>query len=131
MRKKLGFMGTNTKYCHMIRDANKLTRVLFCEDMLANGTTFTDCVFTDKCTIQADCSTRKRFVLKNDFYSRLRTRAKHPAKVHIWAGISMRRPTNIVIISGSTRIDSELYCKFIERAYLSFVENTNNGRKER
>ncbi|KAK6758835.1 hypothetical protein RB195_016207 [Necator americanus] len=52
IRAKLGYENKTTKYCHTIRDVNKEKRVLFCEEMLHAGTTFSDCVFTDECTIQ-------------------------------------------------------------------------------
>ncbi|WKY07522.1 hypothetical protein Q1695_007187 [Nippostrongylus brasiliensis] len=47
----------------------------------------------------------------------MRSRAKHPAKVHIWGGISCRGATDLIILPGTTRIDTTLYYKMIERAY--------------
>ncbi|KAK6027231.1 hypothetical protein OSTOST_06741 [Ostertagia ostertagi] len=55
LRQKLGFKKTTTKYCHTIRDANKLARLDFCREMLEGGVGFSDCVFTDECTVQSYC----------------------------------------------------------------------------
>ncbi|KAK5975268.1 Transposable element Tcb2 transposase [Trichostrongylus colubriformis] len=111
----------------MIRDVNKLARVDFCSEMLAANVGFSDCVFTDECTVQIDCSTKFCFVKKGDQYSRMRNRAKHPAKVHIWGGISVRGATRLAILPGNCRIDSELYCRIIERCYIPFKSKVYNG----
>ncbi|KAK6017633.1 hypothetical protein OSTOST_16841 [Ostertagia ostertagi] len=108
LRQKLGFKKTTTKYCHTIRDANKLARLDFCREMLEGGVGFSDCVFTDECTVQIDCSTKFCYVKQGDQYSRMRNRAKHPAKVHIWGGISARGTTRFAILPGNCRIDSNL-----------------------
>ncbi|KAK6035767.1 hypothetical protein COOONC_26728, partial [Cooperia oncophora] len=55
LRRRLGFKKTTTKYCHTIRDTNKLARLDFCSEMLAAGVMFSDCVFTDECTVQRYC----------------------------------------------------------------------------
>ncbi|KAK6030336.1 hypothetical protein OSTOST_03537, partial [Ostertagia ostertagi] len=58
--------------------------------MIRKGATFSSYVFTDECTVQIDCSTRFCYVKPGDQFSSFRNRAKHPAKVHIWGGISSR-----------------------------------------
>ncbi|VDO61259.1 unnamed protein product [Haemonchus placei] len=57
----------------------------------------------------------------------MRSRAKHPAKVHIWGGISVRGTTQFAILPGTSRIDSELYCRILERCYLPFKSSVYNG----
>ncbi|KAK6037493.1 hypothetical protein COOONC_25003 [Cooperia oncophora] len=127
LRRRLGYKKTTTKYCHTIRDTNKVARLDFCSEMLAAGVVFSDCVFTDECTVQIDCSTKFCFVKQGDQYSRMRSRAKHPAKVHIWGGISVRGTTQFAILPGNCRIDSELYCRILERCYLPFQSKVYNG----
>ncbi|PIO62914.1 hypothetical protein TELCIR_15508 [Teladorsagia circumcincta] len=58
---------------------------------------------------------------------RFRNRAKHPAKVHIWGGISFRGTTPLAILSGDSRIDSKVYCEIIRKCYLPFKQETYNG----
>ncbi|KAK6035912.1 hypothetical protein COOONC_26583 [Cooperia oncophora] len=91
--------------------------------MLAVGACFTDCVFTDECTVQ----TKFRCIKQGDQYSRMRNRAKHPAKVHIWGGISVRGTTQFAILPGNCRIDSELYCRILERFYLPSKSKLYSG----
>uniref|UniRef100_A0A183FB59 HTH_Tnp_Tc3_2 domain-containing protein n=1 Tax=Heligmosomoides polygyrus TaxID=6339 RepID=A0A183FB59_HELPZ len=79
MRHKLGFKRTTTKYCHTIRDQNQAARVDFCSEEIEEGRTYSNCVFTDECTVQIGCSTRFCFVKEGDQFSRLGHRAKHPA----------------------------------------------------
>ncbi|KAK6054239.1 hypothetical protein COOONC_08257 [Cooperia oncophora] len=97
LRDKLGFRRTTTKYCHMIRDANKEKRFAFCTRMIENNEDFSQCIFTDESTIQIDCSVKHCYVKEGDYFSRLRLRAKHPAKLHLWGGISMRGATELAI----------------------------------
>jgi len=46
-------------------------------------------------------------------------RPKHPIKVHVWAGISLKGPTKIVIFEGI--MDAELFVEIIETALLPFI----------
>ena len=49
-------------------------------------------------------------------------RAKHPVKVHVWAGISLKGRTGICILDGI--MDAELYVQILEEALLPFVQET-------
>ncbi|EPB65762.1 hypothetical protein ANCCEY_15169 [Ancylostoma ceylanicum] len=51
-RCNIGFKRTTTKYCHTIREQNKVARVVFAQDMIARNESFYDCIFTDECTVQ-------------------------------------------------------------------------------
>ena len=46
-------------------------------------------------------------------------RAKHPVKVHVWAGISKRGKTGICIFEGI--MDATLYTEVLEKTFLSTV----------
>ncbi|RCN48250.1 hypothetical protein ANCCAN_05665 [Ancylostoma caninum] len=111
----------------MIRDVNKIARMDFCTQMLEDLTVFSDCVFTDESTVQIDCSTKFCFVKKGDHFARMRSRAKHPSKLHIWGGISTRGATQLAILPGSCRINSEVYCRILERCYIPFARKAHNG----
>ncbi|KIH50959.1 hypothetical protein ANCDUO_18959 [Ancylostoma duodenale] len=127
IRNQLGFKRKATKYCQLIRDVNKERRLQFCLDMEASNETFNDCVFTDESTIQADCSVKYCYTRDGDYSSRMRKRAKHPAKLHLWGGISARGATQLAIFPGSVRLDSKKYCQILERLYLPFNRNTYHG----
>ncbi|KAK6021657.1 hypothetical protein OSTOST_12665 [Ostertagia ostertagi] len=116
IRNHLGFKKATTKYCHAIRDENKFARANFFMEMLEAGTTFSSWVFTDECTVQVDCSTRFCFVKSGDQISRLRHRAKHPAKVPYLGWDFYAGATKLAILPGDRKIDSELYCRILESA---------------
>lgn len=46
-------------------------------------------------------------------------RPKHPTKVHVWAGISLRGPTDICIFEGT--MDANMYIQILERTLLPFI----------
>ncbi|WKY15642.1 hypothetical protein Q1695_000824 [Nippostrongylus brasiliensis] len=127
VREKLGFKRRTVKYCQMIRDVNKLKRVEFCTAMLNGNETFSDCVFTDECTIQVEGNVRRCFTQDGDQERRLRSRPKHPAKIHVWGGISARGTTDLVLFAGGLRMDSKMYCGILERSYLKFVKKQYHG----
>ncbi|PIO59665.1 hypothetical protein TELCIR_18868 [Teladorsagia circumcincta] len=127
LREKLGYRKAPTKYCHIIRDTNKEKRLQFCTRMIENHEDFSQCIFTDETTVQVGCATKHCFVKQNDYFARLRSRAKHPAKIHLWGGISMRGPTELAMFAGEIRMDSQKYCEIIERCYMPFATTIYNG----
>ena len=48
-------------------------------------------------------------------------RAKHPVKVHVWAGISVKGSTEICIFTGI--MNAQLYTKILERTLLRFLHD--------
>lgn len=59
---------------------------------------FEDVVWTDECTLQLE-SHRSICFRKKDQPIRYRMRPKHPPKVNVWAGISCRGATQVVIFT--------------------------------
>ena len=56
------------------------------------------------------------------FYFDPSDRAKHPAKVHVWAGISKRGPTSICIFEG--KMNAPLYIEILEKTLLPFLRDS-------
>ncbi len=129
LRKSLGWTYANIKYCQMIRLANRPKRVEFCEEMLCSGEKFENVLFTDECTVQLERHKRKAFVKNGHKHMVLRSKAKHPVKVHIWAGISWQGATKIVIFNGKCRMNSELFCRVIKEVYVPFAKKTYDAIK--
>ncbi|KIH69536.1 hypothetical protein ANCDUO_00120 [Ancylostoma duodenale] len=125
LRQQLGYRRTTTKYCHTIRDVNKVARMDFCTQMLQDLTISTS--FANNSTNLVDCSTRFCFAKKRNPFSRMRSRAKHPGKGPIWGGISSRGATQLAILPGSCRINSEVYCRILEKCYKPFAGSAHNG----
>ena len=52
-------------------------------------------------------------------------RPKHPVKIHVWAGISMRGPTRLMLFDGI--MDAELYVRILEVALLPSAQQLYHG----
>ena len=52
---------------------------------------------------------------------RYKPRPKHPIKVHVWAGISMRSTTSICISEG--RMNTPLFVSILEQALIPFMRD--------
>ena len=72
---------------------------MWCREQLRAKEKFEDVIFTDECTVQLENHNRLCFRQLGQ-PRRLKQRAKHPIKVHIWGGISARGATNIIIFTG-------------------------------
>ena len=76
---------------------------------------------------KAECSVHMEKHAKLCFRRRweqpkLKGQAKHPFKVHIWAGISKRGPTRVLIFSGN--MDATFYVnEILEKTLLPFLES--------
>ena len=80
---------------------------------------FRDVIWTDETTVQLE--SHKRFCCrKKGQRPKLKPRAKHPIKLHVWAGISQRGRTEICVFEG--KMDATLYVKILEACLLPFVE---------
>ena len=45
-RRKLGWLSTGTKYCQLVREANREKRLRFCQDLQSTNEKFQDVIFT-------------------------------------------------------------------------------------
>ena len=57
---------------------------------------FENVIFTDECTIQLETHS----CMFSKVTARKEPRPKHPTKLHVWGGISLRGETNIIMFSG-------------------------------
>ena len=55
------------------------------------------------------------------FIRQLKPRAKHPVKVHVWAGIAWNGPTDICIFEG--RMNASLYVEILRKTLLPTVRS--------
>lgn len=117
-RKELGWVCTRPHYCQLIREANKEKRRRWCKIQLDNKERFENVVFTDECTVQLDHHGRLCF-RKQKQPRALKQRPKHPAKVHIWGGISMRGATRLVMFTGT--MNAVKYGQILETGLVPFI----------
>ena len=122
-RDTLGWTFRGSAYCQLIRDANKLKRLEWARNNLHNE--FNNVIWTDEASVQLE--THRRFSYrKAGEPPTLKPRAKHPVKVHVWAGISKRGATKICIFSGI--MDAAFYTEILSECLLPFLnEKFPNG----
>lgn len=65
-------------------------------------------IFSDKCSVHMDSHAKLSF-RQHWEPPQVKGRAKHPYKVHIWAGIFKRGATNLLIFTGN--MDTAFYCR--------------------
>ena len=114
-RRQLGFEVGLPKFVHHIREANKLKRKEFCQQLIESSDTFDDVIFTDESSFQLGCNRQLAVtkVIRNEqgkIIAKDRpkiTRVKHPVKVHVWGGISRRGATMLRVFCGI--MDAEFY----------------------
>ena len=117
-RREIGWVCTRPHYCQLIRENNKVKRKEWCQKQIDNRENFENVIFTDECTVQLDHHGRLSF-RKEKEQRMLKQRPKHPAKIHIWGGISIRGPTRIIMFTG--KMDAIRYGKIIEAGLVPFV----------
>ena len=119
-RQDLGWTFTTTSYCQAIREANKswTKRLEWCQQRLLDNEQFSDVIFTDESSIQLESHRRKSF-RKRSAPRKLKYRHKHPLKVHVWAGISKRGATSIVIFTGI--LTATRYAEILSASLIPFI----------
>ena len=119
-RKDLGWTATRPKYCQLVREVNRQKRLAWSRQMLEDKEDFSDVIWSDECTVQLDNHGRLCF-RKAKQPRKLKGRAKHPIKVHIWGGISRRGATQIVVFTGV--MTAIRYCTILEAGLLPFIKS--------
>ena len=82
---------------------------------------FENVIWTDETTVQLE-SHRRHSCRKKGEQPALKPRAKHPIKLHVWAGISRRGPTPIVIFDST--MNAELYVSILRSGLIPFIRST-------
>lgn len=121
-RHTLGWTFRGSAYCQLIWEVNKQKRLEWAQLHLHDN--FHDVVWTDETTVQLQ--SHKRFCCrKTSEPPHLKPRAKHPVKVHVWAGISWNRPTDICIFEG--RMNASLYVQILQNSLLPSLQRDHPG----
>ncbi len=116
-RRQLGWTFRGSAYCQLIREANKQKRLEWARVHLHND--FSDVIWTDETSVQLE--SHKRFCCRKVGQPpRPKPRAKHPVKVHVWAGIGWHGATDICIFDGI--MNAELYTQILQSALLPTLQ---------
>ena len=117
-RKKLGWVCTRPHYCQLIRELNKLKRLVWCKEQLRVKEDFSNVLFSDECTIQLEHHGRLCFRKKRQ-PRKLKPRPKHPAKLHIWGAISSRGAASVVMFTGI--MDAIRFSEILDASLVPFI----------
>ena len=121
VRNELGWTFTTSRYCQAIQNANKAKRVIWVNKCLEDEECFENVIFTDECTVQLECHRRKSFRKKNA-PRKLKYKHKHPPKIHVWAGISKRGDTRLVMFQGI--LTATRYGDILSASLIPFIQET-------
>ena len=116
-RHQLGWIYRGSAYCQLIRQANKQKQLDWARTYLHDS--FDDVIWSDETTVQLE--SHQRFSYRKEREKPCpKPRAKHPVKVHAWAGISKKGATAVCIFEGI--MDAPLYCEILEQTLLPFIQ---------
>lgn len=77
------------------------------ENCMQENEQFNNVIFTDECSVLLENHSKLSFHRKWE-QPKLKGKPKHPVKVHVWAGISKKGPTQITIFEGN--MDAQFFC---------------------
>jgi len=114
-----GWVSSLPHYCQMIREVNKQKRYLWCQQQLANSEDFSDVIWSDECSVVIE---RKRKTCRRVGQPRkLKPKPKHPLKVHIWGGISMKGATRLVMFKDT--LTATRFSKVLKKGLIPFIRS--------
>ena len=91
--------------------------------MISNHLELSDVIWTDECSVQLE-SHQKILYHKRGEPSKMVSRPKHPPKVHVWAGMSAKGATAVVILTGT--LTATRYTNILDAALLAFIYVTHH-----
>jgi transposase len=119
-RRALGWVKTGPRYAQLVRFANRTKRVQFADHVLWARDDFANVIFSDECTVMMEAHAKLCFrKISSLDPPKLKPTAKHPSKVHIWAGISKRGKTAMVIFDGIML--SDFYITILKIGLMPFI----------
>ena len=98
--------------------------MIWCQEQLRRKEEFKDVIFTDESTIQLE--QHSRICFRKRLQPRLlKQRAKHPIKIHIWGGISVKGATKVVMFTGT--MNAERLGIILEAGLLPYIADKFSG----
>lgn len=116
IRRSLGWSLRGTRYCQLIRDANKPKRVEWVNQNINDD--FNDVIWSDETSVAMEQFKRRCF-RKKGCKPKTKPKPKHPLKLHVWAGISRKGPTKVCIFNGT--MDANLYIEILQNTLVPFI----------
>jgi hypothetical protein len=124
--KEAGFTNDRPRYANMVKNQNKPPRVDFCRMLIENNDTMDDIIFTDESSVQLHNNKTTAYHPRGTKNSII-PKPKHPLKIHVWAGISRRGPTPILLFDGI--LESTFFTdQILRKTLLPFIRRTYPDR---
>ena len=101
---KAGYVNSKPRYCQLIRHVNMEKRVEFCRSLIESNDRLENIIFSDECSVQLH-NNRTTSYRQNGTLTPHIGKPKHPLKLHVWAGISRKGTTSLLIFDGIMRSD--------------------------
>ena len=121
LRQKLGWVCTKTKYCQLMREPNQVKRLEFSRKRLEENEQFNGVIFTDECSVMLENHSKITFHREWE-QPKLKGKPKHPHEVHVWAVISKRGPTKLLIFEGT--MDAKFFVsEILTNGLLPFIKS--------
>ena len=118
-----GYTNSKPRYAQMVREPNKVKRVNFCKDLLEANENFKDVIFSDESTIQLHTNKSTSYHVRGAAPQSI-PKPKHPLKVHVWAAISRKGASRILVFDGimestffTTSILQDTLLDFVNRKF--------------
>jgi hypothetical protein len=105
---------TKPRHCQMVRGVNKVKRIQFCQEQITDNDGLENAIFSDECNVQLHQHKTTSYILKTA------APPTFPLKIHVWAGISKRGPTNIILFD-STMCRFFFTCEILGNALLPLI----------
>lgn len=119
LRKKLGWLADKTRYCQLVREANREKRFHFATNCISTGDQFDNVIWSDECNVQLDWNGTLTFHRWWEPCPQ-KGKPKHPFKVCVWASISKRGASPILTFTGI--MESTFYCsEIIKETLVPFI----------
>ena len=94
--------------------------MLWCQHQLQQREDFQNVIFADESSVQLETHAKLCF-RKRKTPRKLKPRAKHPVKIHVWGGISHCGATKIIMFSGI--MNAERLGRILEVGLLPFIRD--------
>ena len=120
-RLNLGWTKTSPLYCQLIRNVNMEKRLEWTKDQVDKKEQFDNVIFSDESSVKIERHSRHCYHKKGQ-PRKLKPKPTHPLKVHVWAGISKRGATKVVIFDG--KLIATKYTKILEHSLLPFIKTS-------
>ena len=114
VREQVGYEPRIARAGFLVSPANEKKRLAYCEQLLASNETFTNWVFSDESRVQLGGNGKVVWVKSDDPTAHIIPRPQSPLGLMVWGGISMRGPTDLIIIRKGDGVDAAKYQKILD-----------------